>query len=211
VTTPGPAALRLDVRHRATSPPCLGVAVSAGGRRWTAAAADERTALALAQAHGLPDVVARVLAARGIGPDTVEAFLRPQLRTALPDPSVLRDMDRAAARLAAAIRAREPVAVFADYDVDGATSAALLLRFCRAAGLDLRLYVPDRLTEGYGPNPDALRGLAAEGLSRAELVEALAASDGSRGAPRSVDSLRSDARRCPGPTSPSRMAISNAS
>jgi single-stranded-DNA-specific exonuclease len=144
--------------------PCLGVAASAGGRRWTAAAADERTALALAQAHGLPDLVARILAARGIGLDAVEAFLRPQLRTALPDPSVLRDMDRAAARLAAAIRAREPVAVFADYDVDGATSAALLLRFCRVAGLDPRLYVPDRLTEGYGPNPDALRRLAAEGV-----------------------------------------------
>ncbi|MFN8925030.1 MAG: single-stranded-DNA-specific exonuclease RecJ [Rhodospirillales bacterium] len=144
--------------------PCLGVAASAGGRRWTAAAADERTALALAQAHGLPDLVARILAARGSGLDAVEAFLRPQLRTALPDPSVLRDMDRAAARLAAAIRAREPVAVFADYDVDGTTSAALLLRFCRVAGLDPRLYVPDRLTEGYGPNPDALRRLAAEGV-----------------------------------------------
>lgn len=153
----------LDAPVRAV-PACLGVAASASGRRWTAAAADERTALALAQAHGLPDVVARVLAARGIGPDAAEAFLRPQLRSALPDPSVLRDMDRAAERLAAAIRAREPVAVFADYDVDGATSAALLLRFCRAAGLDPRLYVPDRLTEGYGPNPDALRRLAAEGV-----------------------------------------------
>jgi single-stranded-DNA-specific exonuclease len=143
---------------------CLGVERSIGGRRWTASLADERTVLALAQSRGLPDVVARVLAARGVGPDTVDAFLRPQLRSALPDPSCLRDMDRAAARLADAITRGERIAVFADYDVDGATSAALLLRFCRAAGADPRLYIPDRLTEGYGPNPAALRRLAEEGI-----------------------------------------------
>lgn len=142
----------------------LGVARSALGRRWVAAPADERLASAVAQAHGLPEVVARLLAARGVPLDGVEAFLRPRLSAALPDPSRLRDMDRAAERLASALLAGERIAVFADYDVDGATSASLLVRFCRAAGADPVLYVPDRIQEGYGPNADALRGLAARGV-----------------------------------------------
>jgi single-stranded-DNA-specific exonuclease len=147
-----------------TSPSAfLGVERSVLGRRWRVRAADDRQALALAQRLGVPEIVGRLLAARGIGIDEAPAFLAPRLREALPDPSRFRDMDRAAERLARAIMAGEPVAVFGDYDVDGATSAALLHRFFAAAGAALRIYVPDRLREGYGPNLPALLALKAEG------------------------------------------------
>jgi single-stranded-DNA-specific exonuclease len=144
--------------------PFLGVASSATGRIWRARCQDDRAALAIAQAHGLPEVLARVLAARGVGLDEVGVYLAPTLKSLLPDPSRFLDMERAATRLAEAIERDEPVAVFGDYDVDGATSAALLIRFFRALGRDLRLYVPDRQAEGYGPNAPALRRLAAEGI-----------------------------------------------
>jgi len=143
----------------------LGVERSLGGRRWQARAGDERLALALCQRHGLPDVVGRLLAQRGVELEAAEAFLEPSLRRALPDPSHLLDMDRAAARLAQAIQAGEKVAVFGDYDVDGATSAALLARFFRALGRPLRVYIPDRVAEGYGPNAAALEQLRAEGIA----------------------------------------------
>jgi single-stranded-DNA-specific exonuclease len=144
--------------------PFLGVASSVTGRIWRARCQDDRAALAIAQAHGLPEVLARVLAARGVGLDEVGVYLAPTLKSLLPDPSRFLDMERAATRLAEAIERDEPVAVFGDYDVDGATSAALLIRFFRALGRDLRLYVPDRQAEGYGPNAPALRRLAAEGV-----------------------------------------------
>ncbi len=140
----------------------LGVARSLKGRAWRERQGDARAAAAIAQGEGLPDIAARVLANRGVTPETAGAFLRPQLRTTLPDPSGLRDMDLAAERLADAAEAGETVAVFADYDVDGATSAALLSRFLGAAGGGARIYVPDRLTEGYGPSEAAFDRLAAE-------------------------------------------------
>lgn len=142
----------------------LGIERSFCGRSWRARPVDERLALALAQGHGLPELIGRLLAARGIGPDDVESFLAPTLRTLLPNPSVLRDMDAAAGRIARAIRDGERVAVFGDYDVDGATSSALLARFFRAVGADLRVYIPDRIAEGYGPNAPALLRLKAEGI-----------------------------------------------
>lgn len=145
-------------------PAFLGVERSLTGRRWTARAVDERLALALAQRCGLPDVIARSLGARGIGLDEASGFLAPRLRDFLPDPSSFKDMDKAAARFAEAVRGGEAIAVFGDYDVDGATSSALLLRFARSLGVDLRLYVPDRLREGYGPNVEAMRLLAGEGV-----------------------------------------------
>jgi len=141
----------------------LGVERSFLGRRWRARLGEERAGLAIAQRLSLPEILGRLLAARGIGPDEAESFLAPRLRDLLPDPSRLRDMDGAAERLARAVREGEKVAVFGDYDVDGATSAALLARFFAAAGRALRVYIPDRLKEGYGPNLPALRALAAEG------------------------------------------------
>ncbi|MGB0670128.1 MAG: single-stranded-DNA-specific exonuclease RecJ [Rhodospirillales bacterium] len=142
----------------------LGVGQSFSGRRWLQRRADPRLGLALSQRFDLPEIVGRILAGRGIGIDEAEAFLEPRLRDALPDPSRLRDMDRAAERLAAAIRTGEQVCVFGDYDVDGATSTALLIRFLRAAGgAEPRTYIPDRLTEGYGPNALAMRRLADDG------------------------------------------------
>ena len=142
----------------------LGVEKSFTGRRWLARAYDERMALALAQRYTLPDAVARSLSARGLDLDSAPSFLDPRLRELLPNPSGFKDMDRAAARLADAIQNDEPGAVFGDFDVDGATSSALLLRFARASGRAFRLYIPDRQREGYGPNVAAMRQLAAEGV-----------------------------------------------
>jgi len=142
----------------------LGVERSFTGRKWVARAYDERLALTLAQRHTLPDVVARSLAARGGAVDGAPSFLDPRLRELLPDPSQFKDMDKAAERLAFAIQNDEPVAAFGDFDVDGGTSAALLLRFARAVGREFRLYIPDRRREGYGPNVHAMRTLAGAGI-----------------------------------------------
>jgi len=142
----------------------LNVSSSVTGRAWRARCRDDRAAMAIAQTHGLPEALARVLAARGVGLAAVDDYLSPTLRAFLPNPSDFLDMDRAANRLADAVMANEAVAVFGDYDVDGATSSALLIRFFRSLGRDLRLYVPDRLAEGYGPNAPALRRLAGEGV-----------------------------------------------
>ena len=118
---------------------------------------------ALPRRFGLPDVVGRVLAARGVTLESATAHLNPALRDLLPDPSSFRDMDAACDRLARAVMAGEQIAVFGDYDVDGATSAAVLLRFFRAVGGRIDVYVPDRLKEGYGPNAPALLSLAERG------------------------------------------------
>ena len=144
--------------------PFLGVENSLTGRLWRSRLEDERLALAVSQQLGLPEVLGRVLAARGIPPEEGAAYLAPTLRDQLPDPSRLRDMDRAAARLTDAVMTGEIVGIFGDYDVDGATSSALLARFLRAVGGQVRLYIPDRLTEGYGPNTTALLALREEGL-----------------------------------------------
>lgn len=145
--------------------PFLDVERSYVGRRWTLRAGDDRQALATGQRLGLPEVVCRVLAARGVGPDEAETFLNPTLRTLLPDPSHLKDMDAAVERLVTAVRRGERIAIFGDYDVDGATSTALLVRFLRAAGAEPLVHIPDRMTEGYGPNTPALLGLKARGAS----------------------------------------------
>ena len=143
----------------------LDVARSVTGKRWHPRTTDDRQALAIAEANGLPEIVARVLAGRGVGIDRVDDFLNPTLRAALPNPSSLRDMDRACERIVRAINDGERIGVFADYDVDGATSAALLARFFAAIGQELAIYVPDRMTEGYGPNIGGMRALQADGVS----------------------------------------------
>src|SRR5205085_5481102 len=112
-----------------------------------------------------PEIVGRILAARGIGGDEAASFLAPRLRELLPDPSRFKDMDRAAERLAGAIRDGAVIAIFGDYDVDGATSAALLQRFIAAAGGRVVVYIPDRQREGYGPNLPALLRLKADGAA----------------------------------------------
>jgi single-stranded-DNA-specific exonuclease len=141
----------------------LGVEQSLTGRRWAARLGDERAALAIAQRHGLPDAVARLLAARDVDLEGVPDFLDPTLRKFLPDPLHLKDMDAAVARLVRAVRAGERIVVFGDYDVDGATSSALLLRFFRSVGGNIGVYIPDRRKEGYGPNAPALLKLKQEG------------------------------------------------
>jgi single-stranded-DNA-specific exonuclease len=143
----------------------LGVTASARGLAWRERidAAGAQAAIAISQRHGLPELLGRVLAARGVGLADVGVFLDPTIKALMPDPSTLRDMDKGAARLADAIQRNEPIAVFGDYDVDGACSAALMHRFLAAHGVPARIYIPDRMTEGYGPGRDAIEGLARDG------------------------------------------------
>jgi single-stranded-DNA-specific exonuclease len=150
---------------RAARAAFLGIERSLTGRRWAARLADERTALAMAQRHGLPDAICRLLAARDVELDDVPDFLEPTLRKFLPDPSHLKDMDAAVARLVRAVQGAEKIVVFGDYDVDGATSSALLLRFFRSIGGNIGVYIPDRRKEGYGPNAPALLKLREQGAS----------------------------------------------
>ena len=146
----------------------LGVERSACGRAWRGRL-DERgagRALAIAQRHdNMPELLARILAGRGVEVDQVTSFLDPTVRALMPDPHALADMHAAAVRLADAITRGETVAIFGDYDVDGATSAAVLGRYLRHCGLRVIIHIPDRLFEGYGPNAEAVRALAAQGAS----------------------------------------------
>jgi single-stranded-DNA-specific exonuclease len=145
----------------------LGVEESATGRAWRDRL-DERgaaRALAIVQRHELPELLARILAGRGVEADEAVGFLDPTVRLLMPDPSVLTDMPAAAARLADAVTRGEKVAIFGDYDVDGASAAAVLARFLRHGGLDPIIHIPDRIFEGYGPNIEAIRTLAAAGAT----------------------------------------------
>lgn len=143
----------------------LGVEKSVLGRAWRDRLDIEGQgrAQAIAQLHGHSDLLSRVLAARGVDAETCTAFLDPTIRALMPDPSVLVDMDETVARLVRAIEAREKVAVFGDYDVDGACSTALLAGYLEHCGCPYLIHIPDRLFEGYGPNVDAIRALAADG------------------------------------------------
>ena len=149
-----------------TERPVLGVARSLSGRRWRLRGDDSdlQTSEALARDLGLPPALALALAARGISAGDAPAYLDPTLKALLPDPSRLKDMDRAAERLAKAVRDGEKIAIFADYDVDGATASAVLARFLAALSAPARIYVPDRLREGYGPNAAALLRLQEDGI-----------------------------------------------
>jgi single-stranded-DNA-specific exonuclease len=145
----------------------LGVERSALGAAWRDRLDDRgaAAALAIAQRHDLPELLARILAGRGVPVETVPGYLDPSIRQLMPDPFVLTDMEKAAIRIADAITRGERMAIFGDYDVDGATSAALLATFLRHAGLDPLIHIPDRLFEGYGPNVDAVQALAARGAT----------------------------------------------
>jgi len=139
----------------------LGIAPSATGRRWVGPTGEEdRLAEAMAQDTQLPAPLCRILVRRGVNAQDAAAFLSPTLRDLLPDPRTLKDMDAATTRFLAALDHTERVAIFADYDVDGGTSAALLINWLRDMGLAATLYVPDRIDEGYGPNDEAMAALA---------------------------------------------------
>ncbi len=153
------------------APAALGVTNSLTNRRWVWRGSEDRTGLMLAQRLGVSEVVGRLLAARGIQPDAAADFLTPTLRALLPNPSVLADMDAAAARLARAVQVGETVAIFGDYDVDGACSAAIVTLLLRTLGCPVLTHVPDRITEGYGPNAPALRALAAQGATLVVCVD----------------------------------------
>ncbi|MGB3814161.1 MAG: single-stranded-DNA-specific exonuclease RecJ [Shinella sp.] len=143
----------------------LGVERSATGQRWVARLdqAGENRALAMSQTHGLPDLISRVLAGRGVPFETALEFLDPTLRRLMPEPYSMMDCEAAADRLARAIERNERVAIFGDYDVDGASSSALLYRFLTHFGVEAEIYIPDRIFEGYGPNPNAIGQLIERG------------------------------------------------
>ncbi len=153
--------------RKATSPPPEPAALSAGGRRWRLHQADPRKVQSLLPAVGGSDLLARLLEARGVEAAEAASYLAPTLREFFPDPSSFADMDKAAGIVLDAVLDGRKVVVFADYDVDGGTSSAILARYFRAWDRDLGLYVPDRLEEGYGPSPEAFRYLKGQG---AELV-----------------------------------------
>ncbi|MEO9574571.1 MAG: single-stranded-DNA-specific exonuclease RecJ [Tateyamaria sp.] len=139
----------------------LGVEQSLSGRTWVGPSADmARTAEALAQQTALPQPVCQILARAGIDANAAQDYLAPTLRDLMPDPRSLRDMEQAATRVLHAISSRERIAIFADYDVDGGSSAALLVTWLRDLGRSATLYVPDRIDEGYGPNDAAMAALA---------------------------------------------------
>ncbi len=140
----------------------LGVEQSLTGRRWVGPSPEvERATEMLVQQAGLPRAVCQVLARRGVPPMEAAGFLEPKLKELLPDPRSMKDMETAATRFLKAVREKQRIAVFADYDVDGGSSAALLLVWLRQMGLQATLYVPDRIDEGYGPNVPAMQSLAA--------------------------------------------------
>ncbi len=152
----------VNVPKDISAPAFLDVDESLLGRRWVGPSPEElRLAEAIAQSTGLAEPTARVLATRGVLPEGAEQYLAPRLRDLMPDPRGLKDLEKAANRLTTAVRSAERIAIFADYDVDGGASAALLLDWLRQLGHDATLYVPDRIDEGYGPNPPAMEKLAA--------------------------------------------------
>ena len=147
--------------------PFLDITSSVTGRAWVDRldAAQARTATAIGQRTGIPDILARIIAARGVGLEDAEAYLEPAIRNLMPDPSTLTDMDSLAERLAKAIADNESIALFGDYDVDGACSCALMTRYLRHFGIEPQVHIPDRIFEGYGPNIAAMDKLVDAGAS----------------------------------------------
>jgi single-stranded-DNA-specific exonuclease len=156
----------------------LGVERSLTGRRWRAREADLGLTEVFRRRFSLPEIAARLMAARGIALDDAEAFLVPTLKTHFPDPSSFQDMDEAARVIEDAIVGGRSCAVLADYDVDGGSSAAQLVRYFRARGRELKIYVPDRMKEGYGPSALAFERLKAEGVELVITVDCGAAAEG---------------------------------
>ncbi|WP_339744976.1 single-stranded-DNA-specific exonuclease RecJ [uncultured Maricaulis sp.] len=168
-TQPEPAALEAAF---------LGVERSLTGRRWIARAAGEAEIVAIARQQQISDSLARVLAGRGVAPAEAAQFLRPRLKDSFPDPASFQDMDKAAGLVWDALDAGQSISVFADYDVDGATSSAQLRRWMRAVGYEAGLYVPDRVAEGYGPSDAAFDLLRERGADLVITVDCGATSNG---------------------------------
>jgi single-stranded-DNA-specific exonuclease len=141
----------------------LDVARSVSGRRWVPRLEDERLAEAISQRYELPEILGRVMAARGVALDDAEAFLNPTIRSLMPQPSALRDMEKGAHRIADAIIAKNKIGIITDYDVDGVSSGAIFKLFLKCVGSDAVIHVPDRLTEGYGPSEFAVKSLKEQG------------------------------------------------
>ena len=141
----------------------LDVNRSVSGRRWVPRLVDERLAEAISQRHELPEILGRVMAARGVALDEAEAFLNPTLRNLMPQPSALRDMEKGAQRIADAVVAKTRIGIITDYDVDGVSSAAIFKLFLECVGSAATIHVPDRLTEGYGPSEYAVQSLKQQG------------------------------------------------
>ena len=158
----------------------LGVERSFTGRPWRARldTAGEARALAISQIAGQSELMSRVLAGRGVAIDAVERFLDPTLRDLMPDPFTLAGMEAATARLKTAVERRERVAIFGDYDVDGATSAALLSEYLEAVGCKTLIHIPDRIVEGYGPNVEAMASFKEKGADLVVTVDCGAVSHG---------------------------------
>ncbi|USG60031.1 single-stranded-DNA-specific exonuclease RecJ [Sneathiella marina] len=153
------------------SPAFLNVEKSLKDRRWRLRSENERLGLAIAQRLDVPEIVGRVMAGREVSLEDAEQYLSPTLRQLLPDPSIFCDMDIAASRIATAVQSGEKVAVFGDYDVDGATSSGLLKRFFNALHHPLEIYIPDRIKEGYGPNLEAMNSLKKKGIELVVTVD----------------------------------------
>ncbi|PZN54049.1 MAG: single-stranded-DNA-specific exonuclease RecJ [Proteobacteria bacterium] len=191
----------------------LDVRRSACGLAWTHRLTERQdmAALAIAQSHGVPEIVARVLAGRGVTALDAGRFLDPTIRDLLPDPSSLTDMDKAAGRLAEAVTRGEKVAIFGDYDVDGAASSALLKRFLAHFDVPSEIYIPDRIFEGYGPNADAMRELVSRGARLIVTVDcgtnSAAAIDAAREA--GADVVVLDHHQVAGPLPASAAAVVN--
>ena len=160
--------------------PFLDITSSVTGRAWVDRldAAQARTATAIGQRTGIPDILARIIAARGVGLEDAEAYLEPAIRNLMPDPSTLTDMDSLAERLAKAIADNESIALFGDYDVDGACSCALMTRYLRHFGIEPQVHIPDRIFEGYGPNIAAMDKLVDAGASLIVTLDCGTTSDG---------------------------------
>lgn len=156
-----PLPLPCSLGHKRSMTAFLNVETSLTGRRWVGPGIEtDRQAEALVQATGLPDPICHILAVRGVDRAEVDGFLSPTLRDLLPDPLKLRDMGVAGERFVAAVKRKERIAVFGDYDVDGGSSTALLVDWLRQMGLRATIYIPDRIDEGYGPNEQAMADLA---------------------------------------------------
>ncbi|OUJ11346.1 single-stranded DNA exonuclease [Acetobacter sp. DsW_063] len=178
-----PEADVLAAEERVDQSAALGVETSCSGRPWrwrdgVEAPAVMRLGSAIAQRYGTSEIVGRIMALREVGLATASDFLEPTLRALMPDPSCVIDMDVGAARLARAVRDREAVGVFGDYDVDGACASALMADVLRELGCVVHTHIPDRMTEGYGPNAPALLSLVERGASLVVCVDCgTAASD----------------------------------
>jgi len=153
------------------SSPVAEIARSVTGVPWMMKPADETTVFKMAASHDLEEALARILVARGVGPDAAERYLNPSLRTMMPDPDTMRDMPLAAERISTAIMTDETIGIFGDYDVDGVTATSLLFLYLQSLGQEAKVYLPDRVADGYGPSIGAFRTLKEQGANLVVTVD----------------------------------------